>query len=84
MSAREGMVRYFVFSDPASHEKMFWCIIDPFFDPFEKTIGVCLALDLSGLPVGMPMILSRDRIALSDVESMIENQVLKTQPFGSP
>ncbi|BCK57899.1 hypothetical protein NWFMUON74_56710 [Nocardia wallacei] len=78
------MVRYVTLKDPSSHERMLWIVIDPFFRTFQRTPGLEAALDLQGLPVCTPMLISRAPIALNELETILENQVLKVQPFNNP
>lgn len=80
ISGREGMVRYVSLRDPASHERLQWYVIDPFQDPFEETEGLYMGLDLRGLPVTGPILLSRRRLSLDYVETRLENHVLKIEP----
>jgi hypothetical protein len=82
VSARQGMVRYFELKDPASHERQYWYVIDPFYDPFEKTTGLFISLDLAGLPAAGPMILSRHRLPEEWVESHMDSHVLRAQPLS--
>jgi len=79
ISKREGMVRYFTLKDSASHEQMSWCLVDPFHDPFEKTLGLYLSLDIQGLPAAGGMILSRRRLSSEWVESHIDDHVLRVR-----
>jgi hypothetical protein len=83
VSAREGMVRYFELIDPGSHERMYWYVIDPFYDPFEKTVGLYISLDLAGLPAAGPMILSRRRLPREWVENNLDSHVLQREPLSS-
>lgn len=80
ISTRQGMVRYFSLRDVASHERISWYIIDPFFDPFDITSGLYLALDLRGLPAAGPLILSRTELGSEEVERRLENHVLRVEP----
>lgn len=82
VSAREGMVRYFELKNPASHERMYWYLIDPLFDPFGKTPGLYISLNAAGLPAAGPMLLSRRRLPMDWVEKHIDSQILQSQPFS--
>ena len=84
ISLRKGLVRYITLRDSASHEEIVWYVIDPFFDPFRVTAGLYLALDLRGLPVAGPMLLSQERLAIAEAEGYLENQVLKVEPILPP
>ncbi|WP_216917989.1 hypothetical protein [Nocardia noduli] len=81
ISRREGMVRYLTLNDPSSHEIITWYVIDPLFDPFDRTVGIYLALDLSGLPTSGPLIMSRTRMQLGEADTIIESHVLKVAPL---
>ena len=84
VSARQGMIRYFELKDPASHERLYWYVIDPFLDPFEKTVGLYIALDLAGLPAAGPMILSRSRLQEKWVADQLgSSTVVKAIPLSS-
>jgi serine/threonine protein kinase len=82
VSAREGMVRYFELKSPASHERMYWYLIDPFYDPFGKTPGLYISLNLAGLPTAGPMLLSRHRLPIKWVEEHLDSQILQINPFS--
>ncbi|WP_262015668.1 hypothetical protein [Micromonospora sp. Mcm103] len=77
ISPRQGMVRYVETVDEASHERKVWFLFDPFFDPVEQTVGIYLSLDLRGLPSAGPMMLSRKRVPREQVDSMLNQHVLR-------
>jgi hypothetical protein len=81
LSSRQGMVRYLYIKDMASHVQETWCLIDPFYDPLDHTIGVCVSLDLRGLPVAVPILLSRTEIGSAEVERLLSKEVLLTDPL---
>jgi hypothetical protein len=81
LSARHGMVRYLYMKDMASHVRETWCLIDPFYDPLDHTIGVVVSLDLRGLPAAIPVLLSRIEIDTAEAEKLLSKEVLLTDPL---
>lgn len=77
MSPRRGMVRYITLRDKASHERLNWYIVDPFFQSMDKTVGLYLALDLRGFPAAGPMLISRARIPVEELDSVLDGNVLR-------
>ncbi|MGW0249860.1 hypothetical protein ACWDYH_24855 [Nocardia goodfellowii] len=63
---------------------MMWTVIDPFYDPFEITSGIYLALDLTGLPVSGPLLLARQRLEIAKADECLQNAVIKVLPFDHP
>jgi hypothetical protein len=81
LTSRQGMVRYLYIKDIASHVQEMWCLIDPFYAPFDHTIGVLISLDLRGLPVALPCLLSRVELDSAVVERLLPKEVLLTDPL---
>jgi hypothetical protein len=81
LSSRHGMVRYLYMKDMASHVQETWCLIDPFYDPLDHTIGVVVSLDLRGLPAAIPVLLSRIEIDSAEAERLLSKEVLLTDPL---
>lgn len=81
ISRRQGMIRYFSLQDPESHERLSWFVIDPFYDPFNRTVGIYLALDLRGLPAAGPMMLSRERVPIDQVKECLKDEVIRVEPL---
>jgi hypothetical protein len=81
LTSRRGMVRYLYLKDMASHIQETWCLIDPYYEPLHHTIGVCVSLDLRGMPVAMPVLLSRDEIDSAEAERLLSKEVLLTDPL---
>jgi hypothetical protein len=77
ISAREGMVRYVTLKDSASHERLTWYLFDQFFDPFERTVGVYLALDLRGMPSAGAMMISRSELSSDEFEGCLDRHVVR-------
>ena len=81
LTSRQGMVRYLYMKDMASHVQETWCLIDPFYDQFDHTIGISLSLDLRGLPAAIPVLLSRIEIDSAEAERLLSKEVLLTDPL---
>ena len=79
LSSRQGMVRYVFLRDDASHERLAWYIFDPFYDPTERTVGLYIALDLRGLPAAGPMMITRTRLSIDEVEPQLAGDVLRLE-----
>ena len=82
ITKRKGMVRYFYLNDDESHLMETWCVIDPFYEPFSETTGVLYFLDLRGLPVGLPIILTRtDQAPRMSSERKLPSETIRTDPL---
>jgi hypothetical protein len=81
LTSRQGMVRYLYIKDMASHLQETWCLIDPFYEPFNQTLGVMISLDLRGLPVALPNLLSRTEMDSDDVERLLSKEAILTDPL---
>lgn len=81
VTERRGMVRYLYLKDRNSHIEETWCLIDPFYDPFDSTQGVSVTLDLRGLPVGTPFILSHAELEKDELEKKLAQEVIRTDPL---
>jgi hypothetical protein len=81
LTARKNMVRYLYMSDEKSHAEEMMCFIDPFYHPFESTVGVSTTVDLRGLPVAIPVVLARKELSESVLEDLLSPNVIRTDPL---